>query len=140
MEIPLHIISGLHSGRHVEVRFPADLPDHTAWIEVFACVDPTKGRKSRASPQQSWQMESFNGDDPVNGYLVRHIEVPDKYMIYLLDCDVHASTYDEYEVETIQQLETVLTRWISDFNDLQVFRDTVSQWIMQQKANEKSDE
>ena len=119
MAIPSDILSRLGSGRAVAAKIPAVLPDHQAWVWVLPTLDKQKGYFGRINSRSEIQIIRISDDDPINGYKLFHLEVPEKYLGKNLDIGYSdASVNEEYILSNEGELEKTLLHWLSDLSQL----------------------
>jgi len=58
--------------------------------------------------------------ETLRGFQVLYREVPEKYLPYGFDYDFHATVSEEAIVDTREQLEEVLARYVTDFSTFYV--------------------
>ena len=51
----------------------------------------------------------------LRGFRVDYWEVPERYLFYAADYDLYATTWERTEIETREQLEATLSRYVTDF-------------------------
>lgn len=67
---------------------------------------------------KEWDQEQkryITDPTPLRGFRVDYWEVPEQYLPYTADYDFHATTWERTEVETGEQLEVLLSRYVQGF-------------------------
>jgi hypothetical protein len=110
--IPLKIYNRLRRGVDVAAEVAASREGYRAWIHVQPLID------KQNITEDTWIYDEF-----IRGYHVRYIEIHEiRWMPYLYGTRAYlkdpSTRIEDIEVATLEELEAVLSRWLSDLSVL----------------------
>ncbi len=122
MVIPQKVLNRLHLGRPVAAMVAATRPNFRAWVYIKPILNKEGQRWTSSGSGERYL--SSNQASPIEGYIVRHLEIPERYVDFIYESDNYMqdpSTLDERTIVfTEDELANVLTHWLEDFTQLRI--------------------
>jgi hypothetical protein len=117
--MPIKVLNRLELGRSVAAQVPAMLPDHRAWVRVRPLIDAARGTWVDTGHTEKRLVST--GGNPIRGYEIRYVEVADRLFENPMDISLEDVSIDQrVEVSSLDELEKMLSRWVTDLSQLRV--------------------
>lgn len=118
-KLPLKVLNRLRLGRRVAARVPPSRAGQVAWVRVQPLLSPGATWDNPNSTER--RAVAPPGIEPIRGFEVRRVELPDEVVADIWEAPrLEPSVDQRVLVANEQELEGVLSRWLSDFGQLRV--------------------
>ena len=131
--LPLKVLNRLRLGRSVAAEVPTPLAQYRAWVHVQPLVDGMKMAPHDADYGLEPRLDKTDVAGRELTFRASFVRLHSKYLEYRLDLDLawedEQTAREEVLAQNEQELESVLSRWLTDLSALRAPANVEYPWL-----------